>query len=169
MATTPINNIVRNGAQSKAIFMSALPVLSSAVSYNQGDLIAFNTGSNILKAAVTGDGANFLGVAVNTVVNGLPKSPYQGTAVDASEGASDMSGPVYGVVASLFLDTGSTLAPGDPVYLSNTDAQHVSTVQGGGTDKSIGIFVGPSVTSSAAGAKGDILLGAWYGLTAQNF
>jgi hypothetical protein len=165
--TTPINNIVLGGNQGKSVFRSALPVLSSAVSYNQGDLIAFDTGNKILKAAATGDGANFLGVAVNTVVSGLPKQSYTGTAVDASTAFSDLAGPQYGVVASLILDTGSTLNPGDVVYLSNTDAQHVSTVQGGGTDKPIGIFVGPAVTSSAAGAKGDILIGLCYGQSAS--
>jgi hypothetical protein len=160
--TTPINNIVRGGAQGRSIFSSVLPVLTTAVSYNQGDLIAFDTGNHRLKTAVTGDGANILGVAINTIINGLPASPYQGTAVDASEGLSDMGGPLFGVVASLILDTGSTLNPGDKVYISTVGAQNVSTVQGGGTDKYIGLYVGPAITSSAAGTKGDILVGARY-------
>lgn len=166
--TTAINNIVRGGAEGKSVFASALPVLSTSVNYNQGDLLAFDTSNKILKAAATGDGANCLGVAINTIVDGLPKSPYQGTAVDASEGLSDMGGPLYGVVASLILDTGSTLDPGDAVYYSTVDAQHVSATQPG-SDPSIGIYVGPSVSSSAAGTKGDILVGARYGSTDIKF
>jgi hypothetical protein len=115
-----------------------------------------------LIAAATGNSANFLGVAVNTVVSGVPKSPYQGTAVDASEGLSDMAGPLYNVVATLILDTGSTLAPGAAVYLSNTDAQHVSPTANGTSQ--IGIYTGTqgSLSSSAAGQKVDVLLGAVY-------
>jgi hypothetical protein len=165
MATTPNNNVVRGGAMARSLFMSALPVLSSAVSFNQGDLITFDTSAKVLKPAATGAGQYFLGVAVNTVVSGLPKQPYTGTAVDASTGLSDLSGPVFGVVASLYLDTGTSLNPGDSVYISNTDAQHVTTTQGGGTDLAIGIYVGPAITSSAAGAKGDILIVARYGAT----
>src|SRR6266478_10224265 len=104
MATTPINNIVRGGSQGRSVFPSALPVLSSAVNYNQGDLLCFDGTNHVLIPAATGNFANFLGVAINTVVTGLPKSPYLGTAVDASEGASDMGGPLYNVVVSLFLD-----------------------------------------------------------------
>lgn len=159
--TKPINNIIRGGAQGKSLFDSALPVLDSTVSYNQGDLIAFNTSSNILKTAATGDGANFLGVAINTVVNGLPKQPYQGTAVDASVGASDMGGPLYSVVASLFLTTGDAYNLGDEVYLTS-DPQTVTSVQPG-SDKSIGVYVGQTtIASAASGTKGDIKLGLRY-------
>lgn len=168
MATSPINNIVRGGAQGRSIFMSALPVLTTAVNYNQGDLLAFDTVNHRLKAAVTGDAANILGVAINTIVSGIPKSPYQGTAVDASEGLSDMGGPLYGVVASLTLDTGSTVNTGDPVYLSNVGAQNVTPTQPG-SDPTIGMWVGPAVSSAAAGTKGDVLVGARYGMTGLHF
>lgn len=158
--TTPINNIVRGGSQAKSLFDSALPVLSSSVSYNQGDLIAFDTGSNVLKVvASSGDAANFLGVAVNTVVNGLPKQAYQGTAVDSSVGMSDMEGPVYSVVASLYLTSGEAFVPGGSVYVTS-DAQTVSSSANG---TAIGVFVGPAVTPSASGTKGDVKVGLVYG------
>jgi hypothetical protein len=162
--TTPINNIIRGGSQAKSVFQSALPVLSSAVSYNQGDLIAFDSSNHVLEQAASGMGASFLGVAVNTVVSGVPKSPYSGTEVDSSVGASDMEGPVYGVVASLTLKTGDSFTLGAPVYLT-TDAQTVTVTQPPGSDPSIGMFVGQiAVTTAAAGAKGDILVGLRYGL-----
>lgn len=160
--STPINNIIRGGAQGKSLFDSALPVLSSAVSYNQGDLIAFDTSTKVLKVAATGDGGEFLGVAVNTVVNGLPKQAYQGTAVDASVGASDMAGPMYGVVASLFLNSGDAFTSGAPVYLT-ADPQTVTVTQPG-SDESIGVFVGPAITPAASGTKGDVKLGLRYGV-----
>ncbi|MBX4188338.1 MAG: hypothetical protein KW793_04375 [Candidatus Doudnabacteria bacterium] len=161
--STPINNIIRGGSQAKSLFTSALPVLSSAVTYNQGDLIAFNTSTKVLKVAATGDGANILGVAVNTVVSGLPKSPYQGTAVDASQGASDMEGPVYGVVASLYLTSGDAFVLGAPVYLT-ADPQTVTVTQPG-SDPSIGVFVGQAaITPAASGTKGDIQIGLRYGV-----
>lgn len=160
--TTPINNIVRGGSQSKSMFESALPVLDSSVSYNQGDLIAFDTSGKVLKAvAGSGDSANFLGVAVNTVVNGLPKQAYLGTAVDASVGASDMAGPQYSVVASLYLTSGDAFTSGAPVYLT-TDAQTVTVTQPG-SESAIGIFVGSAVTPAASGTKGDVRIGCVYG------
>lgn len=161
--TTPINNIIRCGAQGKSLFDSALPVLSSAVTYNQGDLLAFNTSSKVLKVAATGDGANFLGVAINTVVNGLPKQAYTGTAVDASVGMSDMGGPLYAVVAQLYLTSGDAFVLGAPVYLT-ADAQTITVTQPG-SDPSVGVFVGPSaITPAASGTKGDVKLGLRYGV-----
>lgn len=159
--STPINNIIRGGSQAKSLFESALPVLSVAVSYNQGDLLAFDTSAKVLKVAGTGDSANFLGVAINTVVNGLPKSPYPGTAVDASQGASDMGGPVYGVVASLYLTSGDAFVLGAPVYLTS-DPQTVTVTQPGSAPY-IGLFVGQqAITPAATGTKGDIQLGLRY-------
>ncbi len=168
--TTPINNIVRGGAQGRSIFPSALPLLSSSVNYNQGDLLCYDGSNHVLITAATGNFANFLGVAVNTVVNGLPKTPYQGTAVDASEGASDMAGPLYNVVVSLTLDTGSSLAPGAPVYISSVGPQNVAATDPGSGD-SIGIYTGTqgTISGSAAGLKIDVLVGARYGMTGLHF
>ncbi len=167
--TTPINNIIRGGAQGKSIFASALPVLSSAVNYNQGDLLCFDGSNHVLIPAATGNFANLLGVAVNTVVNGRPKSPYQ-TDTDASEGASDMAGPLYSVVATFTLDTGSSLYPGDPVYLSNVGPQNVAGTDPGSAD-SIGIYTGTQghLSSSSAGQKIDVLVGARYGMSGLQF
>lgn len=158
--TTAINNIVRGGSQAKSLFDSVLPFLSSSVSYNQGDLIAFDVTNSVIKAVTgSGDGAQFLGVAPTTVVNGLPKQAYQGTAVDSSTGPSDMAGPLYSVVASLFLTSGDTFTQGGPIYLT-TDAQTVTSTPAG---SAIGVFVGPTVTPAASGSKGDCKVGLVYG------
>lgn len=160
MATTPINNIIRGGAQGKSLFPSALPLLSTAVSYNQGDLICFDGTNHVFIGAATGNAANFLGVAINTIVNGLPKSPYQGTAVDASEAFSDLGGPLYDCVVTLTVDTGSNIFPGCPVYISNVGFQNVSA--SGST--SVGIYSGSqgTIASTVAGQKIDVLVRSRY-------
>lgn len=170
MATSPINNIIRGGAQGRSMFPSALPVLSTAVNYNQGDLLCYDGSNHVLIGAATGNFANFLGVAINTVVNGLPKSPYQGTAVDASEAASDMGGPLFNVVVSVTLDTGGSLAPGAPVYISSVGFQNVAATDPSSAD-SIGIYTGQqgTISGSAAGLKIDVLLGARYAMTGLHF
>lgn len=156
--TIAVNNIVRSVAP-KSKFESALPVLSTAVSYNQGDLIAFNTSSKILAVATTGNMANLLGVARQTIVNGVAQSPYQGTAVDASQGISDLAGPVYGVVAFFKTTVGDSYTPGAAVYMG-ADAQTV-TVTDPGSNDSIGIYQGRALTG-AAGVTADVLVGSRY-------
>ena len=64
------NNIVRQIAP-KTIFGSALGVLSTSVTYNQGDLIAFDATNKILKPVTgAGDAANILASRSN-IVTGL--------------------------------------------------------------------------------------------------
>lgn len=165
--TVAINNIVRGGSQSKSMFESALPLLDSTVSYNQGDILVYDTVNNVLKAATGTDGAHVLGVAVNTVVSGLPKQVYTGTAVDSSTGESDLAGPQYSVVCSLYLTSGDAFVPGSAVYIG-ADAQTVTITDPGSSD-SIGVFVGPAVTPAASGTKGDVRVGCRYGLSDIQF
>jgi hypothetical protein len=165
MSTIAQNNIVREVAP-KSLFESALPVLSSAVTFNQGDLIAFDNTNKVLKAVTgTGDGAQILGVAPNTVVNGLMPSPVQGTAVDGSAAIEDMAGPIYGVVAFFKATAGDAWNPGDPAYIG-ADAQTVTSVAGG---SSIGVYQGKAVASAASGTNLDILVGCRFGLSGIQF
>jgi hypothetical protein len=165
MATTPINNIVR-WVDGKSLFESALPVLSTAVTYNQGDLISFDATNNILKPVTgNGDSTFICGAARQTVASGKVASPYT-TAVDASQAIEDLAGPVYGVVVSLKLTAGVDYTPGLPVYLTTTDAQTVTSAPGG---SSVGIYQGRAITSAAAGLYGDVLIGARYGLGGIQF
>lgn len=159
--STAQNNIVRE-VNLKSLFESALPVLSTAVTYNQGDYITFDQ-TNLILAPVTGSGssANILGIARQTIVNGIAKSPYIGTAVDASQAIEDLAGPAYGVVAFMTLKTGDAFNPGSPVYLT-ADPQTVTSVSAG---VSVGVYQDSAVSSAAAGQQGDILIGARYGLS----
>lgn len=163
--TTSFNNIVRGGAQGRSIFASLLPLLTSSVSFNQGDMLCIDTSAHTVVPAATGKGANMLGVAINKIVNGLPASPYPG--VPVNEASSDLGGPLYSVVASMTLTTGDALFPGTLVYIG-ADAQTVAVTQPG-SDPTVGLYVGPAISSAAAGQKGDILIGARYGMSGLTF
>ena len=78
--------------------------------------------------------------------------------MDASEGFSDIKGPVYGVVAFLKLTSGLNYVPGAKVYIG-ADAQTVTSSAAG---SAVGLYVGPAITSAATGLVGDILIGCEY-------
>lgn len=160
MVTTAQNNIVRK-VNEKSLFESALPVLSTSSTFNQGDLIAFDATNNIINAVTgSGSGANILGVARTTVVNGIMPSPIQGTAVDASQAIEDMAGPAYGVVAYFSATVGDNWTPGQKAYIG----ANAQTVTSAVTGSSIGIYQGKSITSAASGTTVNILVGARFNL-----
>lgn len=161
--TVAKNRIVRQVAPN-SVFAAAQPVLSSSVTFNQGDLIAFDTSAKVLKAvSASTDGANILGIAPVSVSSGKLISPYQGTAVDAAQAITDLSGPIYGVVAKLKLLSGDVFHPGDKVYLTAaSDAQTVSSTDPGDGNH-VGIFQDAQVTA-VSGSEGNVLVGARYGL-----
>jgi hypothetical protein len=159
MATKAWNNITRSVAP-KSLFESAKAVISAAVSFNQGDLISLNGG--VLTAYTTETTAvNLLGVARQTVVSGVVKSPYSGTAVDASVALEDLVGPVYGVIAKFKVKTSDSLTPGCLLYLAGTDAQTL-TVTDPGTHDHMGIYQGAAATAAAT-ERYEVLVGARYG------
>jgi hypothetical protein len=152
--SVPKNRITREIAKN-SLFASALKVISSAVSFNQGDLLVFDDTANLLKVpTLETEGNTFLGIAPVTVVSGKLKYPYV-TDVDASAAIADVPGPVYGVVAKLILKTGDTFNPGDAVFLD--PASGAQNVQAAGT-KQIGVYMGGTVTATA-GQQGECLLG----------
>lgn len=161
--STANNNIVRSVAR-KSLFESAKALLSTSISWNQGDLLRYNSSSNALEPLSSDANATSLcGVAVTTVVSGKAPSAYV-TAVDASQAISDAPGPVYGVICKFLLATGSTLDPGDPVYV-DTDPQ---TVTGGGSN-SIGTYQGSAIVSSPSGTYVEVLVGARQGMSSLSF
>lgn len=150
-----VNNITRMVAP-KSIFESAINVISSAISFNQGDLLYFDDTNNLIKKpAAETDGATFLGVARVTVVSGKLASPYN-TDVVASQAISDIPGPQYGVIAKLTLKTGDSISPGDKVYLDPATGTTGVTVSG---TKPIGIYQGKALTGVAAGTLIEVLIG----------
>lgn len=160
MASTSNNNIVRS-IRPGAVFEDIQNMVNSSISINQGDLCYLDTTNHLVKP-VTGaatDGAKILGVSPVKIVSGLIPSPYQGTAVDASQKATSIPGPVYGVQASLTLKTGDAFNPGDQVYVTATDPQTVSITANG---SSIGVYVGLAVASATAGQTGIVHVGSRY-------
>jgi len=153
--STAKNRIVLD-QERKSLFPDGTSVITSAVSFNQGDLLVFDDTNNRLKVpAAEAEGSTFVGIAIVTVVSGKLKSPYV-TDVDASAGASGLPGPVYAVVAKLIAKTADAFNPGDPVYLYPAGgAQYVSST---GT-KQIGVYQGDVVASATAGQEILVKLG----------
>lgn len=159
------NTIVRSVAP-KSIFESAKAVISSSVSFDQGDLLVYDATNKVLKKpAAETEGATFLGVARASIVNGKLASPYN-TDVVASQAIQDVPGPQYGVVAMCVLKAASTIAPGDSVYLDPGTGTRGVAVTG---TKAIGTYQGPAITGSAAGVEIPVLIGARYPLDTLKF
>lgn len=162
-ATAGADRIVRADT-GQTLFDDIKSVVSSSVSWKQGDLLAFDTSAHVLKlVAATSDAVTFCGIADNYVTSGKLVGPYDGlTPVDAAQSGPSAIGPKYGVVASLKLHTGDAFNPGDKVYLSNgDDSQTVTSTDPGGSNY-IGVFVGAAVSSAASGQQGNIKIGARY-------
>lgn len=150
MATTSNNNIVRSPCPN-SIFEAAKNGISSAVSWNQGDLLFLDTTAHLIKPIATEatDALTFLGVARQSIVSGVLKSPYSGTAVDASQGASEIAGPAFGVEAQMQLKSGDSFVFGQKVYAVDAAPQTVASADPG-SHAYVGIYVGPAVTAGAS-------------------
>lgn len=152
-----INRIVRLGGEKKSLFPSALKVVTSAVSFEQGDFLVFDDTNNRLKVpAAEAEGSTFLGIAEVTVVSGKLATPYTGTAVDAANAISDIPGPAYNVVVKAVSKTGDAWAPGDAVYLDPATGTAGVTVSG---TKAIGTYQGAVIASATAGQQIEVLIG----------
>lgn len=146
MATKAKNTIVRQVAPN-SLFADLTNFVSSACTWNQGDILFFDTVNKIVKpVAADADGEKCVGVAVQSVVAGKPKAVYQGTAVDAAQAVEALAGPVFGVDVTLKLKNGDAFAPGDAVFATAVDAQTVSSAG----VQVIGVYVGPSIVAGAA-------------------
>jgi hypothetical protein len=152
------NTIVREVGR-KSIFESAINVISSAVSINQGDLVVFDDTANLLKLpSAETEGSTFLGVMMVSIASGKLIGPYTGIP-DAvtTAGINDVPGPAYGVVAKCVAKTGIALAPGDSIYLDPATGTRGVTNTG---TKIIGIYQGATVASASAGQEIEVLLGS---------
>jgi hypothetical protein len=146
MATVAQNRIARSVAP-QSLFEEAKALISSAVSFNQGDLLFLDATNHLIKAVTAdADGATFLGIARITIVSGKLPTPYQGTAVDAAQSAVAVPGPQHGIIAKLKLKSGDAFVPGGLVYACAVDAQTVSSA---GTN-AIGRFQGAAITAGSS-------------------
>lgn len=155
MATTAKNRILKTVNQ-RAIFDAAANGISSAVTFNQGDLLYLDTTAHLLKALDSNaHAATFAGIARVSVVAGKLASPYS-TSTDASEAAGGIPGPVDGVVAKMIAKTGDVFNFGDSVYF-DTDAQHVTSTAPM-SPNAVGVYVGPTAVTATAGQEIEIYL-----------
>lgn len=160
-AAASVDRIVR-GDTGQTLFQSGKSAVSSSSTWKQGDLIAFLSGI-LNKVSATGNAVTFCGIADNAVTSGKLVGPYDGlTAVDAAQVTPDFVGPKYGVVARLVLKTSDAFAVGAKVYLADGLTTQTVTSSDPGDGNYIGIFVGATVASAAAGQQGDVLIGARY-------
>lgn len=162
-ATVGKDNIVRKGP-GRTIFEELKPLVSASSTWLQGELLCFDTSSHIVRrVAATGDAATLLGVSDNAVTSGKLAGPYDGlTAVDAAQVSAGIVGPKFGVEVQLKANTGDAFTAGCKVYLIDaTDTMTVSV-----TDPSdhnyVGVYVGPAISSAAAGQLITVLVGARY-------
>lgn len=160
MAAYGTNN-VNTQVGGRTLFPDVKYFTNSSISYNQGDLLIFDTANNVVRAAsAESECASFLGIAALDVVNGYPRSPYS-TQVDGSQGIVAIPGPQYGDTFNMVLQTGSTLAPGAAIYGKPVavGVEPNTLVAATGTYQ-IGIYQGGAITSSAAGTMIEVLIGA---------
>lgn len=156
------NNIVKDIRMFSMIDASS-PVMGATSDINQGDLCYYNSVTKAIEPITADAHVEFLlGVSRVTVVDGKYKSPYIGTAVDASQAKSAVPGPVAGVVAFFTMKTGDTFLPLCKVYYGG-DSQTVSSVDAEADGLYLGIYQGKE-TTAVAGQKGEFLVGARYGL-----
>lgn len=142
-----VNRITRTINQ-KSAFESAYSMVSSTSSWNQGDLLCLDTTNHVIKAvAAETDSANFLGIATQSIVNGVEVSPY-GTAVAASRAITDLEGPIVGIIARVQLKSGDSLVPGSKVGISPTT--NVFCVSSTITTQFVGVYAGPAITAGAS-------------------
>jgi hypothetical protein len=154
--STATNNIAREVSR-KSVFMSALKLISSSISFKQGDFLYLDTTNHLIKPVTPSDaqGDTFLGVAPVTIESGKLKSPYT-TDVDSSAAIGDIPGPVYGVIINVSLKSGDAFVPGGAVYISGL--QEVTSSSNTGARKAIGYFQDAAITAGAT-STGNVLIG----------
>lgn len=126
------------------------PLVTSSVSFNQGDFLIMDTTDHIVAApASETDGANLLGVASVDIVDGVLRSAIS-TDVDASLASPSIPGPSYGDEFLVVLKNSVTAHPGDALYLDPATGTRGVTTTG---TKKIGVWTGAQFTGDGTTEK----------------
>lgn len=153
-----VNSLARKIA-TKTVVEDASKFVSSAISFDQGDLLYMDTTNHLIKKlAAETDGATFLGIAPVTIVSGKYPSVYN-TAVDASVGTPALPGPEYGDVHKVLIKAGEVLTPGCALYADPATGSR--NVQASGT-KQVGVYQGAAQTVPTGGATIEMLVGCRF-------
>lgn len=119
-------------------------LIQSTTSFNEGDfLILDQTNHRVTKPVGETDGANLMGVASVTVVNGKMASAIS-TDVDSSVATPSIPGPTFGDEYNVTLKSGDTAHPGDDLYLDPGTGTNGVTVTAG--TKKIGCWADAQLT-----------------------
>lgn len=158
MANLPKNTLARRIAP-KTIFPDIQKVVNSSSTWNEGDLLIFNTTTHrIEKPTLETQGSTFVGVSPIQISQGKPPAVYVAD-VDASAAIPAQMGPEYGNAYRVILKAGDAINPGDSVYLDPTSgAQNVSVT---GT-KAIGTYYGAALTAATGGTVIEVVIGARF-------
>lgn len=144
-----VNRIVRSVDQN-SLFEDCKALLSSAVTFNQGDLLYLNTSTHLLsRLSSEGNAATFCGISRVSVTNGVENGPYTGLASSSQVAIGATPGPVFGVEVSLILKSGDGVFPGSDIYADPANGNF--HVQASGT-KPIGCAAGSQVAITGDGA-----------------
>ena len=142
------NKIARRVARN-TIIADVQSFIGASTSWNQGDLLILNTTTNtVARAAVQSDGANFLGMAPVTIVNGKLPEIYT-TDVDSALGYGSIPGPEFGDEYFVTLKAGDAVVPGTALYLAPLTGYNVVSITG---NKQVGIYIGPAMTAATGGS-----------------
>ncbi len=149
----------------KQIFPDVRGITSALSDWSQGDLLIFDTTSNIVRACTAeAEAAYSLGIAQQDVVDGVQTQPYGSLATGAQVVSMAVNGPLYGNSYNMVLKTGDSLSPGALVYpYPAGGAAAVAATAASTATKAIGVYVGHvAVASAAAGTQIECLIGANY-------
>lgn len=149
--TKGVNSLVRRTGRGGSTFPSAVSVISASSNWSQGDLLAWDATNKIINSAqsLTDSGANFLGIAAQSVSAGVQVDPYTGL-TDTSPAIQDVKGPEFGDIHKVQLKSGDTVHPGDLVYPDYTSSATRQVTVTAGMLTAIGRYVGPQVTAGSA-------------------
>lgn len=155
-------NTILKEVATKQIFPNIKDLVSTAISFSQGDHLIFDASTHLVRAPTAEtEASTYLGIAALNIVSGVPVGPYAGlTAVNAAQAIPAMNGPTYGDVVKFTLFTGDSINPGDQVFVKIV-AGNNQVVSITGT-KAIGIYQGAAIASAAAGTQIAVLTGARY-------
>ncbi len=124
-------------------------LVDSSIDWKQGQFLFLDKTAHQIKPIATEstDSGTFLGVAQQSITNGVEDGPYTGL-TDTTPGSSAIAGPIEGVEVEVVLKTGETLVAGQLLYASDADE-----VKASGTHY-IGVYTGnKAIAGSAAGLK----------------
>jgi hypothetical protein len=153
-------NSMRRRIATKSLFPDCQAEVTTSSTWEQGDFLAWVTDHIEVIPTSIEDGTNFLGIASNSVANGVLLDPYVNL-TDTEPGPGALSGPEYGDVHAVIGKTGDTFTKGGLVYPSIGAGKTREVTSVAGALKAIGIYQGPTVTASA-GQQIECLIGVQY-------